>query len=189
MIKRFTFLIILGLMSLPLSAAEYLIDKKGMHAFIQFKVSHLGYSWLYGRFNDFDGSFTYDSENPAAAQITVNINTASVDSNHAERDKHLRSDEFLHVDKFPKSRFVSTSIVLYDDGTGVLTGDFTLRGVTKPLTIDIKFIGEGDDPWGGYRAGFEGSTKLALADYGIVRDLGPTAKEVELFFSIEGIRQ
>ena len=80
-------------------ADEYVIDKKGMHASIQFKIAHLGYSWLWGRFNDFDGHFSYDRNNPEASKIEIIINTKSIDSNHAERDKHLRGDEFLDVEK------------------------------------------------------------------------------------------
>jgi polyisoprenoid-binding protein YceI len=182
-------LLALCFLSTNLMADEYVIDKKGMHASIQFKISHLGYSWLWGRFNDFNGDFTYDKNNPAASKIEVTINTASIDSNHAERDKHLRGDEFLHVEKFPQSKFVSTSFVMNDDGTGKLKGDFTLRGVTKPITIAVKYIGEGDDPWGGYRTGFEGTTRIALADYGILKNLGPASKELDLILSIEGVRK
>lgn len=170
-------------------ADDFIIDKKGMHAFIQFRISHLGFSWLYGRFNDFSGEFTYDEQNPTASTVTVTIDPASVDTNHAERDKHLRSDDFLYVDKYPEAKFISTSFTMNDDNTGVLKGDFTLRGVTRPIEITVTRIGEGDDPWGGYRAGFEGKTRLALADYGIPKDLGPAAREVELTLSIEGVRK
>lgn len=82
-------------------AADYKIDKEGQHAFIEFRIKHLGYSWLYGRFNDFDGSFTFDEKNPSADKVKVTINTNSVDTNHAERDKHLRSGDFLNVSKNP----------------------------------------------------------------------------------------
>lgn len=167
---------------------EYVIDKKGMHAFIQFKISHLGYSWLYGRFNDFDGEFTWDKNDPTASNISVVIQTASVDSNHAERDKHLRGEDFLNSDKHPESKFVSTSLNLGKEGNGQLKGNFTLNGVTKPITIDIQYIGEGLDPWGGYRVGFEGTTRIALKDYDITKYLGPASGELDLTLSIEGVR-
>ena len=176
-------------MSTTVMADEYVIDKKGMHAFIQFKISHLGYSWLWGRFNDFEGEFTYDKNNPSASKIEVTIKTNSIDSNHAERDKHLRSDDFLDVEKYPQSKFVSTSFSMDDDGTGELKGNFTLHGVTKPISIAVKYIGEGSDPWGGYRVGFEGTTRIALADYGITKNLGPASKELDLILSIEGVRK
>ena len=174
----------LSMAAFSASAAEYIIDKKGMHAFVQFRVQHLGYSWLYGRFNDFDGKFTYDQDMVEDSKIEVTINNASVDSNHAERDNHLRSDDFLHVDKFPEAKFVSTS---FDGKT--LKGDLTLLGVTKPVDIAVEKIGEGKDPWGGYRVGFEGTTKFAMADFGIKKNLGPKSKDVEMILSLEGIRQ
>jgi polyisoprenoid-binding protein YceI len=170
-------------------ADNYAIDKKGMHASIQFKISHLGYSWLLGRFNDFDGNFSYDEKKPDASKVTVTINTKSVDSNHAERDKHLRSDDFLNVAKFPEAKFVSTSYKEGTDGKAKLMGKFTLHGVTKDIVIDVTKIGGGKDPWGGYRRGFEGKTRIALKDYGITKNLGPASAELELTLNIEGVKK
>lgn len=170
-------------------AADYAIDKQGQHAFVNFKISHLGYSWLYGSFKDFDGSFSFDEKNPEASKVKVSLNTASVDSNHAERDKHLRSGDFLNVDKHPTATFASTSVKSTGNGTADISGDLTLNGVTKPVVIAAKFIGQGDDPWGGYRAGFEGSTTLKLKDFDIQKDLGPASQSVELIISVEGVRQ
>lgn len=185
-----TFLLTLGL-STSAVAEDYVIDKKGQHAFIQFKVKHLGYSWLLGRFNDFDGTFSYDEKNPSKAKIQVNINPASVDSNHAERDKHLRSPDFLNVGAHPKSTFVSNSFKELGNGKAALTGTFTLNGVTRDITIDVIHTGAGPDPWGGYRRGFEGTTTLKLTDYNIAKAamLGPAAAEIQLYFSFEGVRQ
>lgn len=173
----------------PAMAADYEIDTKGAHASINFRIPHLGFSWLTGRFDTFTGSFSYDPENPAAAKISVDIDTASVNSNHAERDKHLRSADFLDVAKFPKATFVSKKITLDGDGKAKIVGDFTLRGVTKEIVIDATVVGGGEDPWGGYRQGFAGTTKFALADYGIMKELGPASKEVELDLHVEGIRK
>jgi polyisoprenoid-binding protein YceI len=170
-------------------AADYVIDTKGAHAFIQFHIKHLGYSWLVGRFNRFDGEFSYDEANPQTAKVAVTIDTTSIDSNHAERDKHLRDEDFLEVDKFPEARFVSTSYRDLGEGKGELVGEFTLRGITRPITIAVTQIGAGDDPWGGYRRGFEGRASFALADFGIKRDLGPASKEVHLWLGVEGIRK
>ena len=89
---------------MPAYAEEtYDFDIKGQHAFIQFKIKHLGYSWLIGRFNRFDGSFTVDDHDTTKNRVNVEIDVASLDSNHAERDKHLRSADFFDVDKFPKA--------------------------------------------------------------------------------------
>ena len=168
-------------------AADYVVDTKGMHALIEFKVSHLGYSWVVGRFNKFDGNFSYDAAKPEASKISINIDTASLDTNHARRDKHLRSDDFLDVAKYPNSKFVSTSFVPTGDNTAKLTGQFTLHGVTKEVEIDVTKMGEGKDPWGGYRAGFEGTSSFELADFGM-KGPGPTSGTVHLYFVVEGIR-
>ncbi|MDH1339562.1 YceI family protein [Ectopseudomonas oleovorans] len=170
-------------------AADYAIDKQGQHAFVNFKISHLGYSWLYGTFKDFDGTFSYDAANPEASKVNVTLKTASVDTNHAERDKHLRSADFLNVSKHDTATFESTSVKSTGEGTADVTGNLTLNGVTKPVVIAAKFIGEGQDPWGGYRAGFEGTTTLKLKDFDIAMDLGPASETVELIISIEGIRK
>ena len=172
-----------------INAAEYVIDTKGAHAFVNFKIKHLGYSWLHGRFNTFDGEFNYDAEKPNASQIMVNIDTTSLDSNHAERDKHLRGKDFLNVDKYPTATFKSTNITFNNDDSGKVTGDFTLHGVTKSITFEIDKIGEGQDPWGGYRVGFEGETSLKLSDYGINYNLGPASTHVDIGLFIEGIRK
>jgi polyisoprenoid-binding protein YceI len=171
------------------AAETYAIDTTGQHAFVEFRIKHLGYSWLYGGFNDFSGEFVLDRDDPANSRVAVEIDTASVDTNHAERDKHLRSKEFLDVDAHPKARFVSTSVETTGDGKGVIKGDLTLNGVTKPIEIAVEEIGHGPDPWGGYRAGFLGTTTLKLADFDIDYDLGPASRTVELTLSIEGVRQ
>ncbi|CAX59150.1 Protein YceI [Erwinia billingiae Eb661] len=170
------------------SAADYKIDKQGQHAFVQFRIQHLGYSWLYGTFRDFDGSFTFDEADPSKDKVNVTINTNSVDTNHAERDKHLRSAEFLNVAKFAQATFVSTGVKKDGDELDI-TGNLTLNGVTKPVTLEAKKLGEGKDPWGGYRAGFEAETKIALKDFNIKTDLGPASQDVQLMISVEGIRQ
>ncbi|WP_434457662.1 YceI family protein [Stutzerimonas urumqiensis] len=170
-------------------AADYVIDTKDQHAFVNFKISHLGYSWLYGTFRDFEGSFSFDAQQPESGKVKVTIDTASVDTNHAERDKHLRGDEFLNVDDHPTATFESTAIESTGENTADITGNLTLNGITKPVVISARLLGEGKDPWGGYRAGFEGSTTLRLDDFGITRDLGPAAESVELILSVEGVRQ
>jgi len=183
------FILALGVATPALAVENYVIDTAKNHAFIQFKIKHLGFSWLLGRFNTFEGSYSFDAENSANNSIKVNIDVASIDTNHAERDKHLRSPDFFEVEKFPTASFVSTSYEAKGDGKGLLKGNLTLRGVTKEVAIDVSQIGAGKDPWGGYRRGFEGTTTLHLSDYNMVKSLGPTAENVELYLSIEGIRQ
>lgn len=169
----------------------YLIDTKGAHAFVQFRIKHLGYSWLYGHFDNFDGTFTYDEENPSANSINVTVNMASIDSNHAERDKHIRGEKYLNVETFTQAKFDSKSYKKTGDKTAELTGALTLFGQTHDITIDVEHIGGGRDPWGGYRQGFEGRATIKPAKWGndLTKVLGPSADEVELMLTVEGIRQ
>ncbi|MFQ5346062.1 MAG: YceI family protein, partial [Mariprofundus sp.] len=146
----------LGFTTTAQATEKYLFDIKGQHAFIQFKVKHLGYSWLIGNFKTFDGSFTFDKSNNENNSVKVEIDLASIDSNHAERDKHLRSADFFDVAKFPKATFNSNSYEAVDETHGVVKGTLTLRGVSKQIAINVTQIGTGKDPWGGYRRGFEG---------------------------------
>jgi len=171
------------------SVETYTIDTKGAHAGITFRIKHLGYSWLTGRFDDFSGSFKLDRENPENSSVLVLIETASINSNHGKRDLHLRGDKILDTDKFPQSKFESTRIVLSNDKTGTIYGNLTLHGVTKEVAINAVLVGGGDDPWGGFRIGFTGKTTISLADFGINFNLGPHSKEVELILDIEGVRQ
>ena len=119
----------------PANAAQYDIDLS--HAFIQFRIFHLGYSVLTGRFNQFGGTFEWDKDNPSASSIEVTVDTNSIDSNWAERDKHLRGEDFLNVEKFPKASFKSTKY-MGDAKGGKLEGVLTLHGVSKLLeTIEL----------------------------------------------------
>ena len=176
----------LGSMGTAAPAADYEIDTA--HSFIEFRIKHLGYSWLYGRFNRFSGEFSHDPADPSANRISVSIDPASVDTNHAERDKHLRDPDFLDVEKYPDAGFESTGYT-GDAESGTLEGMLTLHGVTKPISIDLRKIGEGKDPWGGYRAGFIGTVTLARGDFGISYNLGPASETMELELGIEGIRK
>lgn len=174
-------------------AAEehYVFDIKGQHAFIQFKIKHLGYSWLIGNFNTFDGSFTYDDANPANNSVTATVDLASIFSNHAERDKHLRSADFFDVAQYTTATFKSTKYEDRGNGHGQLTGVLSLRGISKEITFDVEQVGAGPDPWGGFRRGFTGHTTLHLSDYQMKKAgmLGAAAENVEFSFSIEGVRQ
>lgn len=169
------------------TSETFLIDSKGSHAFIQFKISHLGYSFIYGRFNDFSGKFTVDPEAIEKSSVKVSIDTDSVDTNHAERDKHIKGAKFLDVKKYPKATFNSTKIIKTGEKTGKIIGDLTLHGVTKPITIDAQLVGHGKDPWGGYRAGFEGTTTIKPADFGIISKALPATMSFNLV--VEGIKQ
>ncbi len=174
-------------------AADYVVDKEGQHAFVDFKISHLGYSFITGTFKDIDGKFSFDAAKPEDSKIEFNVNTASVFTNHAERDKHIASPDFLNVGKFAKATFVSTSVKptgknAAGKDTADVAGDLTILGVTKPIVVKATFLGEGKDPWGGYRAGFEGTFNLKRSDFGKQKDLGPASDAVEMYVSFEGVK-
>ncbi|AGK59504.1 hypothetical protein HYPDE_39173 [Hyphomicrobium denitrificans 1NES1] len=171
------------------TAADYVIDTKNVHASINFRIKHLGFSWIAGRFDKFSGTFSYDDKNPDASKVKIEIDTTSVDTNHAERDKHLRGADLLDTEMFPTATFESTSVKASGPDKAIIAGKLTLHGVTKDISIDAQRVGGGKDPWGGYRDGFTGTTTLKLADFGIMRDLGPFSKEVELTLDVEGIKQ
>jgi polyisoprenoid-binding protein YceI len=175
------------------NAAEehYTIDIKGQHAFIQFKIKHLGYSWMYGEFRTFKGNFTFDEENPKHNSVQVTIDSNSIDTNHAERNKHLRSNDFFAVKKFPTITYTSTSYEDKGNGHGIIHGTLTLRGISKSVDLDVNQIGTGKDPWGGYRRGFEAHTTLHLSDYNMpfVPKLGSASENVELNISLEGLKE
>ncbi|MGV8918565.1 MAG: YceI family protein [Pseudomonas sp.] len=174
-------------------AADYTVDTKGHHAFINFKISHLGYSFIYGTFKDWDGTFSFDAAKPEDSKINITLKTSSVFTNNAERDKHISSKDFLEVDKYPEATFVSKSVKTTGknaDGkvTADVTGDLTFHGVTKSVVVKTTFLGEGKDPWGGYRAGFEGTTSIKRSDFGKMMDLGPTSDSLDLIISFEGVQ-
>jgi polyisoprenoid-binding protein YceI len=164
--------------------AEYVFDKLGQHVFITFKASHLGYSYILGHFEDFNGSFVYDPQKPEDSSVHVTVDVRSLDTDHAERDKHLRGSGYFDVETYPSITFASSSYA-GSSTSGVLTGNLNLRGVSKTIAIDVSKIGEGDDPWGGYRSGFEGSVILDAGDYGLPAWIG----DVEVYLVVEGVRQ
>ncbi|MGF6089103.1 YceI family protein [Pseudomonas sp. 18173] len=182
-----------ALLSANVMAADYTVDKQGQHAFVNFKISHLGYSYITGTFKDIDGKFSFDATKPEDSKIEFNVNPASVFTNNAERDKHVTSKDFLKVADFPKATFVSTSVKSTGknaDGkdTADVAGDLTIAGVTKPVVVKATFLGEGKDPWGGYRAGFEGTFNIKRSDFGKMMDLGPASDAVAMYVSFEGVK-
>ncbi len=188
--KIYTLLIATLLMFIgtSISAESYRIDITGGHASINFKIKHLGYSWLTGRFNKFAGTFYFDENNPEKSKVSITVKTRSIDSAHALRDIHLRGDKFLHVKKYPEARFVSSSYKPTSKTSGVLKGNLLLHGVTRAVSMTIKEVGAGKDPWGGFRRGYETSFKIRLNDFGIKHSLGRASEELELTIYLEGIK-
>ena len=164
------------------SAADFKVDPT--HGYVEFTISHMGFSLVGGRFDKYSGDMVWDKDNPSASSINVTIETASVDTNHAQRDEHISGPDFLNVAKYPTITFKSTMYHGDADG-GKLMGNLTLNGVTKPVTIDVKRLGEGKDPWGGYRVGFTGQTEINGADFGYSNKM--VQVPISIYLSVEGI--
>jgi polyisoprenoid-binding protein YceI len=137
------------------------------HSRIGFVARHAMVTKVRGAFNEFEGSATLDGANPANSSAQVTISTASIDTRNAQRDGHLRSNDFLAMDEYPQITFVSTGARQVDDSTFELTGDLTIKGVTNPITIPFSFEGAAKDPFGNLRVGFEGAVTINRKDYGI----------------------
>jgi polyisoprenoid-binding protein YceI len=172
-------------------AANWKID--GSHTTVGFSVSHI-FTSVQGRFDRFDGTIEFDPEKPEVAVVRATVEAASINTNNAKRDKHLRSGDFFDVEKNPTLSFESTSGVTGMKGSsGKIAGNLTIHGVTKPVVFDVVFRGQGKDPWGNFRAGFSASLKINRKDYGLnwneVLETGGVlvGEEVEIRIEVEGI--
>jgi polyisoprenoid-binding protein YceI len=137
------------------------------HTRIGFVARHAMVTKVRGSFNEFEGTAVLDGANPANSHAEVTIKAASIDTRNAQRDEHLRSNDFLAMEEHPEITFTSTGARQVDDTTFELTGDLTIRGVTKSVTIPFTFEGAAKDPFGNLRAGFEGSVVINRKDWGV----------------------
>ena len=146
-------------------AGNFTIDPA--HSEIGFTARHAMVTKVRGTFKDFEGSFTIDSENPENSSASVVIKAASTDSGNADRDAHTLGEDFFDVEKFPEITFTSTSVTAAGDDALEVTGDLTIKDVTKQVTVPFEFDGEVVDPWGATRVGFSGSTTINRTDFGL----------------------
>ncbi|WP_117214181.1 YceI family protein [Allorhizocola rhizosphaerae] len=144
---------------------QYILDPA--HSRLGFVARHAMVTKVRGGFNDFEGTGYLDGSDPAKSTVSVKIKTESIDTRNAQRDGHLRSNDFLDIPNYPEITFVSTAARQADDVTFELTGDLTIKGVTKSVTIPFTFEGASKDPFGHDRVGFEGSISILRSDFGI----------------------
>ena len=170
----------------PAAAEEYIVDVT--HSAALFQVRHFGISFVSGRFTDISGTIDVDRENLSNSSVEIVIRTASVNTDHEERDKHLRNADFFDVQKYPTMRFKSSEIKKITDTVGEVTGSFTLHGVTQTITMNVTFLGEFDVPWGQHRAGFETSFTIKRSDYGMDKLLGPAGDTIQVTLFVEAMR-
>lgn len=172
-------------------AADFALDPD--HTYITFFVSHLGFSDLAGMFLESSGSFSYDEETQELKNATVTIKTDSVFTNHDERDQHLKGPDFLNTSEYPEMTFVATKAEKLSATEGKLTGDLTLLGVTKPITLDVRLNKAGNYPFGDghYAVGIDATGTFKRSDFGMSYgvDGNIVGDEIKLVIGIEGIRQ
>jgi polyisoprenoid-binding protein YceI len=167
---------------------RYLFDKA--HTNILFFVNHLGFSMMKGKFHEYDGEFIFDREDPTQSSLDVTIATASVDMDHDGLNEHLRTADFFDTETYPTMSFKSTAIERTGEDTALITGDFTMLGVTQPVTLDVKFNKADVHPVNQkYIAGFSGGTTIKRSDYGMTYLVPAIGDEVTVMLEVEGIRQ
>jgi polyisoprenoid-binding protein YceI len=161
------------------------------HSRVEFAVKHMVVSTVRGNFNDVDATLDFDPANPAAASVNATIQVTSINTGTADRDNHLRSADFFDVETYPTITFKSTGVKLDGDRVAQVTGDLTLRDVTKPVTLDVEFLGEGLSPFGKKMAAFEASGKINREDFGLTWNVALEAggvlvsKDVKLSFEVQ----
>ena len=139
------------------------IDKS--HSSIDFSVRHMMISKVRGQFDAFDGTINLDVANPEKTTVDVTVDAGSINTRDAQRDGHLKGADFLDVENNPSLRFVSTRVERTSDNTAKLYGDLTIRGITKPVVLDVEFAGSSKSPWGTTSYGFEATTKINRKDW------------------------
>jgi polyisoprenoid-binding protein YceI len=170
----------------------YTIDPT--HSRIGFVARHAMVTKVRGSFNEFEGSGYFDVEDPSASKLSLTIQAASIDTRNADRDGHLRSNDFFDMEQHPQITFVSTSVEPAGTDQFRVTGDLTIKGVTKPVTVDFELTGAATDPFGNHRVGFEGSTTVNRKDWGVNWNAALEAggvlvsEKVTLEFEVSAIR-
>lgn len=170
-----------------LGQEQYKVDP--VHSSVLFRVKHLNTAYVYGRFNEFSGTFAVDPAQPQNSKLELTVQTGSVDTNNADRDKHLKSPDFFNTAQFPAATFKSTAFRAINEKQVEVTGNLTLNGVTKSITAQLELTGEGASPFQDYRKGLYALLKINRSEFGIKFMPGGLSEEVLLIVSLEGIRQ
>jgi polyisoprenoid-binding protein YceI len=189
--NKLSLLVFLGVslaLAAPTRAAEtYKADP--VHSFALFRAHHAGIGYVWGRFNDPGGTFVLDDD-PAKCTFSAEIQAANVDTHNAQRDGHLKSPDFFNAKQYPTITFKSTSAKKGDaPKTLLVTGNLTMHGVTKPITIPVELTGKGQFPPGTQRAGVEATFVVKLSDFEIKGLPGAVGDEIKVIVALEGVKQ
>lgn len=170
------------------AADEHVID--AVHSSVVFKIGHNGVGEVYGRFNEFNGSFMFDRDSRALESISVTVRAESVDTGNTRRDDHIKSPDFFNARQFRQITFTSTSITSDEAGVYDVVGEMSFHGVTKPVTAKLRFIGA-RNVGGQHRAGFSGELAINRSDFGVTFgiDNGMLGDEVTLLIAVQGVHQ
>lgn len=187
---KFVSLAFLSALVLPGFAFADSYELDASHTHVGFKISHLGFSETYGNFEDVSGTLELNADKPEDAKLSVTVKTASLDTGFDARDEHVEGKDFLNVGAFPTMTFTSTKVVRTGENTADVTGDLTLHGVTKPLTLKVTLNKLGENPMNKKTiAGFNATGSLKRSDFGITTYLPAIGDEVTLMISSEAIRK
>src|SRR5467141_5149695 len=159
-----------------------------VHSFVLFSVLHLGIANTYGRFNDIAGTVVFDKDNPSKSSVELSVPVASLDTHNSIRDLSLKSRDFFDAKQFPAMTFKSTKVE-GDGDTLKVSGDLTIHGVTKPMTVDFKKGGEGKGVFGEMRGGGETRFTIKRSDFGMNFEQGEIGDEVTVILSLEGVKK
>ena len=162
--KLFSTVLVVAIMASTAFATEWKVDKT--HSSVVFKVRHMVISNVKGGFDEFSGTAQFDGKDLTKGSVEFSIDAASVDTDNEGRDKHLKAEEFFDATTFPNITFKSTKIIA-DGDNYKLTGDFTMKDVTKSVTFDLEYSGTVVDPWGNTRAGFAAKAKIDRQDFNV----------------------
>ncbi|HMG69843.1 MAG TPA: YceI family protein [Gemmatimonadaceae bacterium] len=177
----------------PVAGAKTAWKLDPTHTTVEFSAKHLMISTVKGRITDIEGTIYTNENDPKSSLVEATLKAASIDTRTDQRDQHLRSADFLHVEQYPEIKFRSTRI----EGSKqefTLTGDLTIRDVTRPITLDVTFEGQTKDPWGGERVGFSASGKFDRREFGLTWNMlletgGLTVgNEIKINLEVEAIR-
>ena len=176
----------------PTLTGDYDVDVA--HSRLGFAAKHAMVTTVRGSFKDFTAELHLDEDDVANSTAKVTIQTASIDTGNQMRDDHVRNTDFLEVETYPTITYVSTKAEQVDDDNYVLHGDLTIKGVTKPVTIELEKTGAADDPWGNFRVGFEGKAKINRSDFGVSFNMPlgggvVVSEKVTLEFDIAAVRR
>jgi polyisoprenoid-binding protein YceI len=169
------------------AADMYKVD--GVHSMVLFRVKHFGVGYIHGRFNAVAGTFTWDEANPAGSSLEMEVKADSVDTGNPQRDQHLKGPDFFNAKEFSTIAFKSTQVRQLDAHNYEVTGDLTLHGTTRPVTVKLEHVGSGKDPFGGFRTGFETTFTIKRSEFGMKKLLEGVGDEVRVTAAFEGTRQ